>query len=230
MLCAAFFTPLTNPVLQEACVDQAPLWLRLTPCAAGRSMKMIHIRDERVGDHHARECLLDRVFGESRFEKTCERLREGRLPAEGLAFVVEKDGQLVGTVRLWSAMIGGQRDTLVLGPLAVDACLHGFGIGSRLMRRALNRAATLGHHSVLLVGDADYYARFGFSSGLTQGLTLPGPVERARFLGLELVAGALADAQGLVEATGRFSDPMASLSAVASGKSSAGLSFPVSFR
>jgi predicted N-acetyltransferase YhbS len=193
-------------------------------------MKMIHIRDERVGDEQVRECLLDRVFGESRFEKTCERLREGRLPAEGLAFVVEKDSQLVGTVRLWSAMIGGQRDTLVLGPLAVDASLHGLGIGSRLMRRALNRAASLGHQSVLLVGDADYYARFGFSSGLTQALTLPGPVERARFLGLELVTGALTDAQGLVEATGRFSGPLLSLSAVASGKSPGGLSFPVSFR
>ena len=191
---------------------------------------MIHIRDERTNDDGARECLLDRVFGESRFEKTCERLREGRLPANNLAFIVEDGGKIVGTVRLWSASIGGVHDTLVLGPLAVDACLHGQGIGSRLMRRALNRAASLGHQSVLLVGDADYYARFGFSAALTQQITLPGPVDRARFLGLELVVGALRDAKGLVEATGRFSGALVSLPAVATGKSSAGLSFPVSFR
>lgn len=191
---------------------------------------MILIREEHVGDGQARECLLDRVFGESRFEKTCERLREGRLPAEGLAFIAEKDSQVIGTVRLWSARIGRQLDTLVLGPLAVEAGLHGLGIGSRLMRRALNRAASLGHQSVLLVGDVDYYARFGFSCALTQAVTLPGPVEASRFLGLELVAGALGNAQGLVEATGRFSDPELPLSAVASGKSSVGLSFPVSFR
>jgi predicted N-acetyltransferase YhbS len=193
-------------------------------------MKMIHFRDEHVRDVPAREALLDRVFGESRVEKTCERLREGRLPAEGLAFVVEKDSQLVGTVRLWSASIGNQLNTLVLGPLAVDAGLHGLGIGSRLMRRALNRAASLGHQSVLLVGDADYYARFGFSSTLTRTLTLPGPVERSRFLGLELVSGALAQADGLVQPTGRMASAFGSFPAVMSEKSPVSLSFPVSFR
>ena len=191
---------------------------------------MIQIRDERASDDEARECLLDRVFGESRFEKTCERLREGRLPASGLAFVGDDRGQVVGTVRLWSAIIGGKCDTLVLGPLAVDATVQGSGLGSRLMRRALNRAAVLGHQSVLLVGDADYYERLGFSRTLTQGITLPGPVDRARFLGLELVAGRLRDAQGLLEATGRFAGAHITMTAQQDGKSRAGLSFPVSFR
>ncbi len=48
---------------------------------------MIQIRDERAADVAAREHLLDACFGEARFTKTCERLREGRLPAEGLALV-----------------------------------------------------------------------------------------------------------------------------------------------
>ncbi|MDP8918939.1 MAG: GNAT family N-acetyltransferase, partial [Pseudomonadota bacterium] len=46
---------------------------------------MIQIRDEFHRDVEAREALLDACFGASRFEKTCERLREGRLPAEGLS-------------------------------------------------------------------------------------------------------------------------------------------------
>ncbi len=61
-----------------------------------------------------------------------------------------------------------------------------------MMQAALGRAESLGHGAVLLVGDAPYYARFGFDRALAEGLTLPGPFERARFLGLELRAGALA--------------------------------------
>jgi predicted N-acetyltransferase YhbS len=54
----------------------------------------------------------------------------------------------------------------------------------------------------MLVGDAPYYARFGFTAALAAGLDLPGPVDRARFLALELVDGALTDAHGMVVATG----------------------------
>jgi predicted N-acetyltransferase YhbS len=57
---------------------------------------------------------------------------------------------------------------------------------------------------VLLVGDAPYYERFGFSAALTDGLWLPGPYERERFVALELQPGALAGARGLVSATGEL--------------------------
>jgi predicted N-acetyltransferase YhbS len=55
---------------------------------------------------------------------------------------------------------------------------------------------------VLLVGDEPFYRRFGFCRALTEQLRLPGPFERERFLGLELVPGALAGARGVVTATG----------------------------
>lgn len=157
------------------------------------------IRDERTNDHAAREDLLDCAFGAERHEKTCERLREGRIPAQGLSFVAEMSGEIVGTVRLWNVRAGG-KDALLLGPLAVASAYRSHGIGARLIRTALNRAASLGHKAVILVGDAPYYKRFGFSSSLVDSLDLPGPVDRARFLGLELVNGAFAGAQGLVTA------------------------------
>jgi predicted N-acetyltransferase YhbS len=90
----------------------------------------------------------------------------------------------------------------MLGPLAVDARLRDHGIGARLMREAIARTQALGHQAILLVGDAPYYARFGFERRHTLGLRLPGPVEDARFLGLELRSGALARARGLVSPTG----------------------------
>jgi predicted N-acetyltransferase YhbS len=165
---------------------------------------MIAIRDETVFDVPAREALLDACFGESRFAKTCERLREGRLPAEGLSRVVEMDGRVVATVRLWHVSAGPRRPALMLGPIAVDPALQGLGVGGKLMRDALGRAADLGHRAVILVGDAPYYARFGFDAAATERLWLPGPYERERFLGLELTPGALQDARGLVSATGAF--------------------------
>lgn len=163
---------------------------------------MFVIRDETIFDVPGRETLLDACFGDERFAKTCERLRQGRLPAEGLARVIERDGEIVGTVRLWHVDAGPGRPALMLGPIAIDRALQGLGLGSKLMRDSLDRAHAFGHRAVLLVGDAAYYARFGFSSGAVSGLSLPGPFERERFLGVELVPGALQGVLGLVSAAG----------------------------
>lgn len=165
---------------------------------------MVQIRDEVAGDVVAREHLLDACFGEARRLKTSERLREGRLPAEGLALIAEREGRVVGTCRLWHVEAGPRRPALLLGPLAVDPAIQGLGLGSILMRAALRRADVLGHGAVLLMGDAPYYARFGFSAGLAEGLFMPGPFERERFLGLELRAGALSGARGILRAAGAW--------------------------
>lgn len=169
---------------------------------------MITIRDEVAADIPAREALLDRCLGERRTAKSSERLREGRLPAEGLALTAERDGAVVATVRLWQVEAGG-RPALLLGPLAVSPELQGEGLGRAMMREVIWRAACRGHGAVLLVGDAAYYERFGFSGDLTRDLAMPGPVERERFLGLELRDGALAGAAGVLIATGRIDEAAA---------------------
>ena len=64
------------------------------------------------------------------------------------------------------------------------------------MRHALRVAAERGHAAVLLVGDAAYYGRFGFSAEQTGRLWLPGLGDRSRLLGHELVAGALDGVRG----------------------------------
>ena len=166
---------------------------------------MVTIRPEISSDYAAREALLNRSFGVKRFRKTSERLRNGRLPADGLAFsAVDAKGKLVGTVRLWDIIAGSAGPALLLGPLAVDCKMQGQGIGAALMSHALAEAKKLGHAAVLLVGDAPYYSKFGFSPEFTRSLHLPGPVERERFLGLELEPEALDGAEGLLAAAGRL--------------------------
>ena len=160
------------------------------------------IRAERASDVTAREKLLDLSFGEGRHLRTCQRLRDDRAPAEGLALSAVREGILVGTLRLWHVSAGGV-PALVLGPLAVDSGCRDLGIGAALVTRALDRAQAYGHGAVILLGDAPYYARFGFSGRKTGELTLPGPFERDRLLGLELVEVALDGAWGMVVPTGR---------------------------
>jgi predicted N-acetyltransferase YhbS len=158
------------------------------------------IRAERASDVAAREALLDACFGPGRFARTCQRLRDGRLPAEGLAFVAVRGSQVVGTVRLWHVSAGGV-PALVLGPLAVDPACRALGIGAALMHHALAAAARRGHGAVVLLGDAPYYARFGFTPA-PESLSLPGFFERERLLARELRAGALDGAAGMILPTG----------------------------
>jgi predicted N-acetyltransferase YhbS len=159
------------------------------------------IRGERVSDVAAREALLDASFGDNRHLRTCQRLRDGQAPAEGLALSALSQGRLVGTVRLWHVNAGGV-PALVLGPLAVDPSCRKLGIGRALVQRALAAAKARGHGAVLLLGDAPYYGRFGFSALKTGELRLPGPFEPDRLLGLELREGALDGAWGMIVPTG----------------------------
>ncbi|PWV97167.1 putative N-acetyltransferase YhbS [Hoeflea marina] len=157
----------------------------------------------------ARERLLDRAMGADRKRKSSERLRRGRLPSEGLAFAaLDETGRIIGTVRLWDVTAGTDRAgsrvrALLLGPLAVDPSAEGMGVGSELMRAAVSAATAAGHGAIILVGDAPYYARFGFLADLTSTLAMPGPVERSRFLALELKPGHLDGAAGVLVASGR---------------------------
>ncbi|MBC2887498.1 N-acetyltransferase [Ochrobactrum sp. CM-21-5] len=157
----------------------------------------------------AREALLDRAMGEGRCRKSSEKLRHGRLPAERLAFAAEaENGSFAGTVRLWHIhagldALGSPVAALLLGPLAVDPSAEGCGIGSALMRHAVAEAGRLEHGAILLVGDPEYYARFGFSSEKTGELSMPGPFEKRRFLALELKPGHLDGAHGILRANGR---------------------------
>jgi predicted N-acetyltransferase YhbS len=177
--------------------------LRKTPVAVSTDPAPFVIRAERASDVPARETLLDACFGANRSLRTCQRLRDGRAPAEGLAFSAVRQGKLVGTVRLWHVSAGGV-PALVLGPLAVDNTCRKLGVGAALMDHALAAAKARGHRAVILLGDAPYYARFGFSAAKAGELSLPGPFERDRLLGLDLHEGALDGAWGMIVPEPRF--------------------------
>src|ERR1700730_18634425 len=175
--------------------------LRKTPVTLIPNAAPFAIRAERASDVVAREALLDACFGDNRHTRTCQRLRDRPAPAEGLALSAVRQGRLVGTVRLWHASAGGA-PALMLGPLAVGGSCRSLGVGAALMERALAVAMARGHGAVVLLGDAPYYAGFGYTADKTGELRLPGPFERERLLGLELREGALDGAWGMITSTG----------------------------
>jgi predicted N-acetyltransferase YhbS len=165
----------------------------------------VEIAPEQPDDAPAIEHLLDLAFGTDRMGKTVYKLRDGIAPAGELGFVIrDTDGShtnpIRGSLRFWPIAIGETRvPALLLGPIAVAPEDRGKGYAKALIWHGLGVARALGHRIVLLVGDAPYYEQFGFTRALAVELSLPGWVDEARFLGLELVPGALAGVRGLVD-------------------------------
>jgi predicted N-acetyltransferase YhbS len=142
------------------------------------------------------ERVLDRAFGPGRFAKPRERVRErGAELQEALSRVALDDaGEVVGVCRIWRVRAGV--DLLFLGPLAVDPDAQAAGLGLALTREAVNACRISGGNGVVLVGAERFFRPLGFAPVPRDRLTLPGPVDPARFLWLELRPGGLDKAYG----------------------------------
>jgi len=130
------------------------------------------------------EALLDAAFGPDRHGRTAYRVRAGLSPIGALSFARVEDDRLVGAIQCWPVQLTGDDGAvlplIMVGPVAVAPDRQGTGIGQALMRRSI--AAAGEGAALMLVGDAPYYARFGFTAERTGGWRMPGPYDRARIL------------------------------------------------
>jgi predicted N-acetyltransferase YhbS len=156
------------------------------------------IRLETDGDAPALSQLSAQAFGPGRFTRSAYRVREGVPPVAALCLCGLLDGKLVGGIRFTAIRIGGSEGAALLGPLVVDPAVTGKGYGKALVEEGLTRARGAGFALVLLVGDMPYYGRFGFQPVPPGQIALPGPVDPARLLAVELVPGTLSNAVGVV--------------------------------
>ena len=90
-----------------------------------------------------------------------DRLRADN--ALSLSLVAEDGGDVVGYLAASDARIGPVSGWGLIGPVAVLPARHGVGIGSALIAEAILRLRA-GCKGAALVGDPDYYRRFGFRS------------------------------------------------------------------
>lgn len=142
--------------------------------------------------------LSARVFGPGRFVRTAYRVREGTPDLSPFCRVALLADRIIAAIRMTEITIGGRGGALMLGPLAVDAEFANLGYGRRLIAESVEAARLAGRELVLLVGDMPYYGRLGFTLVPPGQIVLPGPVNPARLLAIELRAGALEEYRGLV--------------------------------
>jgi putative acetyltransferase len=90
-----------------------------------------------------------------------------------LSLVAEMDGEVVGHVAFSPVRITlSEGDWHGLAPLSVVPDWQRSGVGQVLVREGLRRIETLGAAGCVVLGDPEYYGRFGFRSdpGLRYGL------------------------------------------------------------
>ncbi len=134
------------------------------------------------------EAVLDRAFGPDRFARTAYKLRAGTewLPALSFA-ALDGDGLLAGTIQCWPLALtdpdGRRHPLLMVGPVAVVPERQGEGLGTALMAamsEAIDPAAPLPQ---LMIGDPEYYERFGFFAAPAAGWRIEqGGYEQRRLL------------------------------------------------
>lgn len=145
---------------------------------------MYHLTPETPHDVWEVEALYDTCFAPGREALSSYRLREGVAPVPRLSQVArDGDGILAGAIRYWPVRIGGA-DALLLGPIAVHPTRQGEGLGGTLIEHTLEQALVDGWARVMLVGDAPYYQRYGFSR--LRGVEMPPPTNPERVLGRAL--------------------------------------------
>ena len=157
-------------------------------------------RPQTPDDLPAVDALHEESFGPGRFARTAYRIREAARMPPAIAVTAWDGALLIGAIQFSAISIGGKRGAALLGPLAIAPAYKNKGCGLRLMLDGLADAEKLGFHLVVLIGDLPYYQRAGFGAIPNGQIALPGPADPARFLAVELKAGALSQFSGMVAA------------------------------
>lgn len=170
-------------------------------------MKDITIRQETEKDHPQvfeliKTAFQNEVHTDHREQHLVERLRKSDAFVPELSLVAEKEGQLAGHILLTRIKVNNQEkayESLALAPVSVHPSWRKQGIGGDLITRAHEVARQLGFSSVILLGHAGYYPRFGYQRASEFGISLPFDVPDENCMAFELEENALAGVSGTVE-------------------------------
>ncbi len=134
------------------------------------------IRNESVSDVAAIAAITESAFKEAPHTSHTEQFIVNALRNAGklsVSLVAEVDGNIVGHVAVSPVSVSGNSEGWYgLGPISVAPEHQKQGIGSQLMKEAIAALKQLGASGCVLLGDPQYYSRFGFK--VIPNLTLPG--------------------------------------------------------
>ncbi|HTC36285.1 MAG TPA: N-acetyltransferase [Bryobacteraceae bacterium] len=164
------------------------------------------VRDENSEDRAQVRLVNEAAFGRPDEADLVDALRnEGAVLA---SLVAEIDGRAVGHIlfsRMWIETAGERVPAVALAPVAVLPEHQRLGIGRKLIERGLDFLRTQAERIVIVLGEPEYYSRFGFSTEKARLLASPFPPEA--YMALELRAGALDGVRGKVSYAAAFGIP-----------------------
>ena len=169
----------------------------------------IKVRQETDQDYGRITDVNDLGFGQKNEGQLISGLRKTKKFIPELSLVAEIEGRIVGHILFYPIVIKSDDQlfpTISLAPMAVLPEYQKKGIGSQLVKEGLKRVRSLGFKSVIVLGHAAYYPRFGFEPASRWGIRPPFEVPDDVFMALELVKDGLKDIQGTVEYPPEFND------------------------
>lgn len=145
------------------------------------------IRPATLEDDYATEQIIKHAFGPGRFAKTIYRLREDTRHYHSLFKLVTENHleQIVATIHVASYDLYPQ--IAILGPIAVEENMQNIGLGCALIKAAEAKCTQFPVNYIMLTGDPNYYARFGYQpiyELINQNLEIipPSPMNKQRLL------------------------------------------------
>lgn len=136
-------------------------------------------------DDAAIENLLDAAFGTDRKQRTAYLLRDGLNAIPTLSYGLLDGDALIGSIQCWPVKItddGDEVPMVLVGPVAITPDRQNQQFGQLLMDVMLSAVLLEGNPPLVMIGDTEYYGRYGFTASETAGWQLPGPWEKHRLL------------------------------------------------
>jgi predicted N-acetyltransferase YhbS len=172
----------------------------------------IIIRQETQNDYNFSEYVVEKAFQQEEHSDHKEQflvasLRKSDAFVPELSLVAERNHEIVWHLMLTKIQIengGQQQESLALAPVSVLPKYQNQGIGTRLIRESMKFAKEMDFQSVIVLGHANYYPRFGFQPASGWGIKAPFDVPDESFMALELREGSLDGVSGTVSYGGAF--------------------------
>ncbi len=159
-------------------------------------MQGITVRSETADDIKAIDVVHLSAFEGDDEVGLVSALRESSGFRPELSLVAEFHGRIVGHVLMTPVRLQRGKDgidILALAPMAVVPSQSHRGIGSDLVKAAIDKAREQGFSAIVVIGQPDFYQRCGFRPGSDFGISVNLPVADKLISAIEIEEGVLAE-------------------------------------
>lgn len=166
----------------------------------------MNIRVAKPSDYQAIYHFVKMAFSSAPVKDGTEQdfvlqLRAGNTFIPELEFIAEDNDKIIGHIMMTKQVIETNEKPftgVLVAPLCVDIDYRNQGIGKALMNHASQMAIELGYTASFLVGDSNYYSRFGYQQVENFGIINNSKIPNQYVLACELIPNALKTINGKI--------------------------------